>query len=491
VTGRRAAGWIALASGAIAATGHAPFNLWFLALIGFGGLTWAVVTARRPALAAWFGGIGYFAVSLHWIVQPFLVDVARHGWMAPFALVFMAMGLALFWAVAGWLSGRTSVPALGWALGMSMAEVARGYVLTGFPWALPAYIWTETPIRMIAAMIGPFGLTALTLSIVALPVMAPRRWMAAAGAAAFLGAMFFWGQQAQHGQLGDDLGVVRLVQPNAPQHQKWDPQFAHTFVDRQIGFTAEPMDGVDLVIWPETAIPYRLDLAAPVLDRIATAADGVPVVLGVNRSENGRHYNAMITLPSSGVPYDVYDKMHLVPFGEYIPFGQFAQLAGLRSFAARDGFGFSPGASVRTVETPIGRALPLICYEAIFPQHIRRAAERPDYLMQITNDAWFGTFSGPYQHLQQARFRAVEQGLPMVRVANTGVSAVIDAFGRVVHSLPMQEAGFADVTLPGARQAPIYARTGDFPITVILLFTLAALIWTKRRNAIAKGHTSS
>ena len=487
----RRALWLAPVAGALAALGHAPFNLWPVALIGFAGLAWTVTEAKRPAIAGWLGGVGYFAVALHWIVQPFLVDVARHGWMAPFALVFMAGGLALFWAFAGWISPRTRVPALGWAIGLSLAELARGYVLTGFPWALPAYIWTETPVRMTAAILGPFGLTGLTLVLTALPCLARRRLQASLGAIALLLVLPVWGLIEQNRPMSDDLGHVRLVQPNAPQHQKWDPQFAHGFVDRQIQFTAEPKNQVNLIVWPETAIPYRLDLAAPALDQIAEAADGVPVILGVNRSEGGRHFNAMISLPESGVPDDTYDKVHLVPFGEYIPFGQLAEIIGLRSFAARDGYGFSPGNAIRTIATPLGRALPLICYEAIFPQHIRAAKDRPDYLLQITNDAWFGTFSGPYQHLQQARFRAAEQGLPMIRAANTGVSAVIDANGRILESLPLGEAGFVDARVPGAKSKTFYARTGDIPTATILFLTLLALFRPKSRNTIAKRSTSA
>jgi apolipoprotein N-acyltransferase len=370
----------------------------------------------------------------------------------------------------------------------------RGHVLTGFPWALPAYVWADTPMRMLASLVGPYGLSFITLFLAALPVLLRGRqgprpiWQGTGILVLFLAVAGLQGYGLllkASPQSSYDLGTVRLVQPNAPQDEKWDPERAHLFVERQIGFTAAPKEGVDLIVWPETALPYRLDRAAPVLGQIAGAAEGVPVATGINRSEAGRNHNALIVIGANGQAGEVYDKVHLVPFGEYIPLGQVAQLVGLRSFAARDGYGFSPGAGVRLIETSLGRALPLICYEAIFPGH-GRGLERPDYLLQITNDAWFGTVSGPYQHLDQARFRAVEQGLPLIRVANTGVSAVFDATGEVVSSLALGEAGFVDVAVPKGRGATLYARSGDLPVAVFLLITLGALTVAARRNGIAK-----
>ncbi|NNL18969.1 MAG: apolipoprotein N-acyltransferase, partial [Boseongicola sp.] len=431
-------------AGLLAALGHAPFGLWPVSLAGFAFLVWCVAGAlprtpetfgaregirRRGAFVAWAGGVGYFALSLSWIVEPFLVDVARHGWMAPFAAVFMAGGLALFWGLAGWVgSGRSLL----FAVALAAAEMLRGHVFTGFPWGLPAYIWAETPVRMVASLVGPYGVTALTLVLVSLSSLRGRAVVGSFASVLGLAALWVWGlaNGSDPEITATSMGTVRLVQPNAPQDEKWHPKRAIGFVERQINYTAAPKDDVDLIVWPETALPYRLDRAAPVLAQIAGAAQGVPVVTGINRSEAGRSHNSLIVVGSTGQAGEVYDKVHLVPFGEYIPFGQLARLVGLRSFAARDGYGFSPGPGVRLIETPLGRALPLICYEVIFPGH-GRGLERPDYLLQITNDAWFGTVSGPYQHLDQARFRAVEQGLPLVRVANTGVSAVIDARGEI------------------------------------------------------------
>ncbi|MBT8409304.1 MAG: apolipoprotein N-acyltransferase, partial [Alphaproteobacteria bacterium] len=228
------------------------------------------------------------------------------------------------------------------------------------------------------------------------------------------------------------------------------------------------------VIWPETAIPWRLDRADTALGVIATRSVA-PVILGVQRREAGRAHNALVTLDRSGAVTQLYDKYRLVLFGEYIPFGQLARLVGLRSFAARDGYGYAPGPGAALIETPAGRALPLICYEAIFPQHPRGAPERPDYILQITNDAWFGQILGPYQHLAQARARAIEQGLPLVRVANTGISAVIDPSGRVLQSLPLGTEGYLDARLPPPGAPTLYGRAGDAPILLLLLIGVAYL----------------
>jgi len=475
----------ALAAGALAALGQAPFSVVAAGVLGlFAGLA-LFLAARgwRAAFAAgWAFGTGYFAVALFWIVEPFLVDVARHGWMAPFALVLMAGGLALFWGAA-FAGARASGggPAV-WAAGLALAELARGHVLTGFPWALVGYIWTEGGALQWVAWVGPYGLTFATLLLVALTwtVLARARapWLLAAPlpfvALTLSGA-------ALAPPLQDLAGrpVVRLVQPNAPQDEKWDPDRVLEFYQRQIGFTAVPGDPPpDLIVWPESAIPWPLDVAGPVLGEIATAASGPPVVLGLNRRQDGRWFNALVVVDATGEVAQLYDKHHLVPFGEYIPLGHLTRGLGLRSFAAQDGYGYSAGPGPRLIDLgPLGRALPLICYEAIFPGGIRRAPDRPDLLLQITNDAWFGEISGPFQHLAQARVRAVEQGLPMVRVANTGVSAVIDPAGRILAEIPLGEAGFLDQPIPAPLPPTLYARMGDLPILglIVAMFAGAAL----------------
>ena len=480
---------VALLVGGAAALGHVPFSASVALPAAMVVAMVLVVLAsgvRAAAAIGWAFGAGYFAVALHWLVQPFLVDVARHGWMAPFAVLFMAGGLALFWAAAfgaaAWLARRRWRP-LALVVTLSLAEWLRSTVLSGFPWALPAYVWSETPLIHAAAWVGPFGLTALTLLASAGIALALRRgWSglwALGGVLPLLavGALGWW-EARQPLVEADEAPVIRLVQPNAPQDEKWDPERAATFVDRQIALTAET-PAPNLVVWPETAIPWRLAEAGPVLARASEAAGGVPVILGAVRVEGQRAYNSLVVVGPGGDVQEVYDKHHLVPFGEYIPLGRLARLVGLRSFAARDGYGYSAGDGPKRLDLGwMGSPMPLICYEAIFPAEVGQG-ERPDWLLQITNDAWFGTFSGPYQHLAQARFRAVEQGLPMIRVANTGVSAVIDSRGGIVTSMPLGQGGFVDAGLPPAAPQTLYSRTGDAPVLVVLLLGLATLALTR------------
>lgn len=470
------------ALGGEAALGQAPFSIPALSLIGFAlafAFFPAMKTARAAAVAGLCFGFGYFAVALHWIVQPFLVDSARHGWMAPFALILMALGLALFWALAFGLARRAGRTA--WTLVplLALAEFGRAYLFTGFPWAMPSYGLVNGLGGQAAAWIGPHGLNLLFLALaVALSVLPIRPFVGAFGVAATVAAL--WPLAAPPAQ-DPEAPVLRLIQPNAPQRLKWHPDHVWKHFGRAIEATRAGETRPDLIIWPETSVPVRLGDAQNTLTTIATAAGGVPVVLGMNRTEGRRIYNSAVVLGADGLVAGVYDKHHLVPFGEYVPFGDLMAQVGIHGLAARDGAGYSSGPGPRLLDLgPVGQALPLICYEVVFPQDVRGAPARPRLLMQITNDAWFGTFSGPYQHLQQARMRAIEMGLPLVRAANTGVSAVIDARGRVVAALGLDEAGYIDAGLPAARAETVYAKIGDKPFAALMGLLLALTLWRRR-----------
>jgi apolipoprotein N-acyltransferase len=215
---------------------------------------------------------------------------------------------------------------------------------------------------------------------------------------------------------------------------------------------------------------------------IAEAAGGVPVALGVQRSEGLRYFNSLAVIGPDAVPRAVYDKFHLVPFGEYIPFGDLAARFGLSAFAAQAGNGYTAGPGAALLDLgDLGRVQPLICYEAVFPQDLRAVPARPDWLLQATNDAWFGQLSGPWQHLAQARMRAIEMGLPLARAANTGISAMIDARGRVVAALGLDRAGVVDADLPAALPVTPYARLGDLPVLLVLIGAMGALAAVRRK----------
>ncbi|MDF0596682.1 apolipoprotein N-acyltransferase [Psychromarinibacter halotolerans] len=487
----------AILLGALAALGQAPVGLPWATLAALALVFRFFVLTSTVRGAAWIGwsfGAGYFAASLFWIVEPFFVDIARHGWMAPFALVFMAGGFALFWgaafALAHWIGRGTGRwgQAVAFALALAFVELTRSYILTGFPWAMIGHVWVGWGPMQLVAWVGPVGLSVLTVLAAALASAAWPSWRR--GGLALLPFAVLYGlgmwQAAQPVPAVESPQVVRLVQPNAAQHLKWDPDHATTFFRRQLEYTAAGADGrPDLVIWPETAIPTVLNNAEPLLMRVAQAAGGVPVVLGIQRWEGRDAFNSLIVLDGDGVVADLYDKYHLVPFGEYLPLSSMFDTVGMTLFGSSMGFGYSSGPGPQLLDLgPLGSALPLICYEAIFPQDVNAAPARPGWLLQITNDAWFGKVSGPYQHLAQARLRAVEQGLPMVRAANTGVSAVIDARGEIVASIPLNEAGWIDSSLPSPLPPTIYANTGDWPVFFVLLAGLSGLIVLRRRNAI-------
>ncbi len=471
------------------ALGQAPFSLPVLVFAGFPLL--CILLGRAPGLrrAAWIGlvaGTGYFATSLHWIVEPFLIDIPRHGWMAPFALVFMSVGLALFWMGAALVARRfaAGLP-LALAAALTLAEFLRAQILTGFPWAMISHAWAETSVIQLASLTGAHGLTLLTLATAGL--LALRRPLPAMLAVVLVGAGWTFGWNRLNAELPrrDTPVLVRLIQPNAPQDQKWRPEMAAVFYERQLRLTAAgggPRP--DITLWPEAAVPFlmhdRPDLQANIA---GIAGPGTTVILGIRRVDEARRwYNSLAVLGPDGAVLAAYDKHHLVPFGEYIPFSDFFRQFGITSLAGQSLNGFSPGSGPARIDTtPAPPFIPLICYEMIFPGEIRQA-QRPEWLVHLTNDAWFGAFSGPYQHLAQTRLRAIEFGLPVARSANTGISAMIDPMGRITASLPLNEEGYLDALLPSALPPTLYSRTGDWPSVLAALALFGICVVRTRRQ---------
>ena len=467
--------------GALLALGQAPFDLpWF---IFFGvPVLYAASCSRQwwtGFAVGWLAGFGYFLTSLHWIVEPFLVDVARTGWMAPFALVLMAGGLALFWAVPFAVFARFGGGILAFAALWTFGEFARSTVLTGFPWALLAYGWIEMPVGQGLAYLGAHGLGFMLVAVALLPLAFGRIGF---GGTILLMATAWVGLGLRVPDSVPSTGTtVRLVQPNAPQHLKWKEEHLRTFWERQLGFTRE-VGTYDLVVWPETAVPYLLG-TRPELDAIiAQAAAPAHAIFGATRTEGERWINAAAILAPDGKLEAVYDKHHLVPFGEFLPFPEFFERFGLQALAQNAGrFASGPGPEQFEVNGLPAFQL-LICYEAIFPAEILRGDGRPDWLLHVTNDAWFGQFSGPFQHLAQAKARAIEFGLPLARSANTGVSGMIDPYGRMSQALPLGEAGFLDANLPEPLPPTLYAIWGDWPFLAAIALILALSVAIGRRN---------
>ncbi len=491
--GHRKRAVLGVFTGVLIGLGQAPFGLPAISVLGLlaGFFLFDIAaTPKQAASIGWALGVGYFGVVLSWIVEPFLVDAPRYGWMAPFALVGMAAGMALFWGAAFGLArrfGGVFALVVFWAL----AEVTRAYILTGFPWGLLAYIWLDTGLDQWAAFVGPHGLTLVTLGLVGVtyrgfyhskrPLILPMIALVFVGLIGFgvARANFYFTPKAR-AENAQARPIVRLIQPNAPQDKKWDPKYYYDYFAQNLEFTAAPANTAstrpDLIIWPETAIPFLLNQSPNAILAISNAAGAVPVVSGIQRRQDQTYYNSLIVIGADGKILETYDKSHLVPFGEYAPGGALASAFGFQGLAANDGFAFGAGRGLRTFDLgPLARVLPLICYEAIFPDEIGQKGSDFDWMLQITNDAWFGNFSGPFQHLAQARFRAIEQGKPMARAANTGVSAMIDARGKITAQIALNTAGFLDIPLPRSFPNRAYGAFGDTPVFILLFIGLVLI----------------
>lgn len=493
--------WFTLVFGLLIALGQSPVSWPLVSVVAL----WAIVavflgvtTQKQALLLGWVAGVGYFAGTNFWIVEPFLVDFKRHGWMARFALALFAGGLALFWAAAFWVSFRLGASfnrrLTAWVFALAAVEMLRSYVFGGYPWGLLGYIWVETPAIQLVAYIGPHGLSFATLCLVTLPLMQGRVRGFPLGLAlsiAVAASVFGLGYARlnQIAILPEKPLTLRLIQPNAPQHEKWDPDKWRVFYERQLALTAAPSaTPLDLVIWPETAVPFWMDDQPVAQNRIAASAGDATIILGMRRLAGQRFYNSLVVLNQDGTSQAIYDKSHLVPFGEYIPFGNTLAKFGIHGLASDAGAGFSSGAGPRLLSLNLPNRpapssfLPLICYEVIFPHLVTQTKTRPDWILEITNDAWFGKISGPFQHLSQARIRAIEQGVPLIRVANTGVSAIIDAHGKLVSQLEFGATGSLDGTIPGYLPTTLYRKTSDLPIALLLLIGIALLVQAARRK---------
>ena len=482
--------------GAIAALAQPPWGLWpgiFLALPGVFWL-WRGLPSGTAFWVGWAFATGAYATGMHWIVEPFLVDIPRHGWMAPFALVFLSGGLALFTGGAFALAAigpRNDIDAVArLTLFWAMSEFARSYVLTGFPWALPAYVWVGTPIAQLSSLMGPYGLSLVTLLATISPALVAsrgRRWPAPAMAAAILALAWFWGDARLARELALTDTVIRVVQPNLDQRTKWDRDKRWAHFDKTLALTAETGDQgqPSVILWPEVAVTFPIDRAEEAQAEIVSAAKGASVALGSMRIDPGsdaagslRWRNSLFLIDGEGTAQTPYDKAHLVPFGEYLPLEGLLTQIGLSAIASAGRLVAGDAAMIfRPPNAP--PFAPMICYEMIFPRETKSAAKDADWLVLATNDAWFGAGAGPEQHLAQAQMRAIENGLPVARSANTGVSAVIDPYGRIIARIPVGTDGFADSLLPAKLPITLYRVLGE-SVTLFVSFLCICIILTQR-----------
>ena len=495
-------------AGAASALALPPYDVWpvlFLTLpVLLAGLDAIDRSGRavplRGFLAGFLFGFGYFLASLLWVGNAFLVEAATYGWMIPFALAGLSAYLALYWgaaAMATILASRPGLPRIVMlAACLALAEWLRGHLLTGFPWNTPGYATAGLPgLAQSASLVGIYGLTFLVLLCAGLPALIfvrPRSRLATVGACLILAAAAIAsvvGSERLAAPAAAGTGLkLRLVQGNVPQNTKWDAAQARAIFARYLALSRggtdgrSPLDGNTVVIWPESALPFLVDQSPAALREIADLLPGGSrLLLGALRRDPDRQvYNSIIAIDGNGTIEAVYDKVRLVPFGEFLPFSRWLDPIGIRRFITAP-HGFAAGATSRAIALPgIPPFMPLICYEAIFPEQAR-GSQSAEWLLNVTNDAWFGESGGPHQHLLQAQFRAIETGMPLIRVANTGISAVFDGYGRAIGELKLGTEGTLDTVLPRSMPATLYASWGDSLFFLVLLATAALLAFVSLR----------
>lgn len=503
-------GWrralIASMAGAVSVLALAPFDAWPILFLTFPVLVWLTDGAAGGRLggvpsamiAGWWFGFGYFVAGFYWIGNAFLVDAKNFGWLLPFAVValpaFMACYTALGLGLARllWVRGPRRLIAL--AVALTAAEWLRGALFTGFPWNTFGYALTGPPVlAQGASVVGIWGLTFLAIAVFASPATfaddradTRRPWLPLAVSVVLIALMAGFGalRLARAPTAFADGVRLRIMQPNIQQDERFNYTAKQRVMDhylelsdRSTGPQTTGVRDVTHLIWPESAFPFLLTREPDALAQIASLLPpGTVLITGAVRAPElapgqklTRAYNSIYVIDHDGSILSVYDKVHLVPFGEYLPFAAFLESLGLTQLTKVPG-GFIPGERRRAMNVPRApRMLPLICYEIVFPGEAVPRGERPGWLINLTNDGWFGVSTGPHQHLQQARVRAIEQGLPLVRAANTGISAVIDPLGRTVRSLPLATEGVLDAPLPRSVNATVYARAGDYVLGLILI----------------------
>jgi len=499
-----------------------PWSLFPLMVVGLVGLVWLIdgttlspdgdAGAPRPYRRS-FGdgllwGLGYFSVGSLWIIEAFSVPPADFVVLGPPIVGGLAVVLAIFIGLSclawTWIVRRRPRLGRGWvrvvlfAILVAGFEWLRGHVFTGFPWNPFGHVWAfATALLQPAAFVGVYGLSALTVAWLAMPAaFSGGRWRGAAVAGVILALPFAAAApRVLTAEPPPTTGpLVRMVQPNIPQSEKWLWEKRDQHLAKLLDMsTAQRPAGVRYVIWPETAVPFLLAQSPEALRIVATAVpSGGYLLVGAPRGamtpDEARivspgsyrpQWNSLHVIDGGGTIRATYDKVHLVPLGEYLPLRHYYAL--LADTIGRGSF--EAGTERRTIRLP---GLPpvgvVICYEAIFPAAVIDPVDRPDWILNVTNDSWFGASSGPYQHMVSARLRAVEEGLPLVRVANTGISAMIDGYGRIEAQLGMEKTGVIDHNLPPPLAPTPFARFGDWAFLTLLLILALPVAYLARRN---------
>jgi apolipoprotein N-acyltransferase len=478
--------------------------------LGIVGLSGAVLLdsvrtprSHRQSFSGGFAfGLGYFSFALHWIGFAFLVDAKADLWMMPFAVGGLAAFFALYWGVAftavEWLVMRGFQRWLVLPIVLGLIEGLRGYLFTGFPWAVPGLMADGMGgVLQFASVVGMPGLTLLVLLWAVLPaalilnrknktiLLTPVLLLLS------LPVIWWWGDARLGAHPSDENSgpLIRLVQPNIAQSDKWRSENAVKVFDDLMALTTAPGTTAELpkvVIWPESAVSFLLDESKPALARIASGlGEGQTLLTGAIRRQSAPtgdlYFTSILGIDTEGVVLSRYDKWRLVPGGEYLPLAWLLEPLGFRK-VVNVPEAFSPGSGPGVDDVPgVGPAAMLICYEAIFPYGLVPENIRPHWIVNVTNDGWFGRSVGPFQHLAQVRMRAVEQGLPVARSANTGVSAIIDPFGRFMVRTELDTRQFVDSRLPQYLEPTLFARAGVVPALFFGVFLLCLSFWNRAK----------
>ena len=506
----------AFAAGALAVLAQAPYDFFAVCFVSFPVLVWLIDGATAEPSAGWLGrlrpvfavgwwfGFGYFLAGLWWIGGALLVEADDFAWALPLAVVGIPLMLAFFYGFACavarlmWSSNIGRVAAL--AFGFALAEWLRGFLFTGFPWNAVGYGAMPVPLLMQSvSVLGMNGMNVLTVFVFAVPaLLAGRRHVRFGFALAVLLAALHVGfgyvRLTAPPPAGRTLDV-RIVQPSVDLAEKWDATVRDRIFATMLALSSQPPQAghakPQLIVWPETSVPFLFTERPQALTAIGDMlADGQMLVAGAVREEGAAgqaadslYYNSVVAIDDRGEIVDAVDKVHLVPFGEYMPFAGLLRRLGIEQFVAGP-MTFSAGNERHAITVPGGiRALPFICYEVIFPDLVSVDAASSELIVNLTNDAWFGDTPGPYQHFRQAQVRAVENGLPLIRAANNGISAVVDSRGRTLDALAIDARGAMDVSVPVVGQDVVSVRQRRINgFVVMFLFALAAVLFNVRRR---------
>lgn len=490
---------LAFGLGALMVLTMAPiglFPLLFIVVPAFATLSRAAPTRFKSFAVGWAFGAGYFIFGLYWVSWALFVDIAQFGWVLPLSAIVGPAALAIYYGFIPLLArpfrNSRAAHAFAVAAAWSLVEYARGHLMTGFPWIMPGYAWDwALPVMQTAAFTGVYGLTLLTLCWAAIPLLGRHETLRHVVLLSLLCAAAFGGMRmAAHETEQSGNRTIRVVQANIPQTNKWNKDDDWRNFEKHLDLSHAPAtlkDPITFVVWPESSV--QSDLAQfPEIGRLIgqKMPPGATGLLGAVRVEQQgavyNFFNSLSVVDNKGNVLANYDKHHLVPFGEYIPFRNLLNLTPLALAVSGIGeFKRGPGPQTLHVKDLPGFS-PLICYEAIFPHEVVDRNDRPDFLVNVTNDGWYGRTAGPHQHLSLTRMRAVEEGLPLARAANTGISAVFDPVGRVLGSQKLGTAGYIDTILPAPLPETVYGRFGDLVFFLLLACVTGLAIALKPDN---------